>query len=183
MTTDNTERSNGAPHPTPYQISMNDLGADIRMFVGKNVDTYDSLINYYIDETPESPKGFVPSFTWMGLLFPFVWLTYRKLYFFGILTLILTVSFKFNWGGSINIDWAAPLPLLAMLVTAVGGKTFYIREAVKKVRHIRETHEAREDIEAELLRQGGTSIWGTLLGILLFGSMIAVILIGVLALL
>jgi len=110
--------------------SMVDIRDDLRLFVGKNVGEYERLINIYADETPTSPVGFKFSFALTGLFFSWPWLMYRKMNTFAFIAFIVPVVERFlNLGG---------LFILAIsIVTCFGGKTIYIRGAVKKVREIR----------------------------------------------
>jgi len=170
MTTTDATTTDNADHSTSDSSTV-DIRDDLRLFVGKNVGEYERLINIYADKTPTAPVGFKFSFALTGLFFSWPWLMYRKMNTFAFIAFIVPVVEKFLNLGSLFV-------LAIAIVTCFGGKTIYIRGAVKKVREIRANANTPDQALERIEQAGGVNNRAILLGGVMYGLFLVVMVIG-----
>lgn len=132
---------------------------DVINLIGKNYDHYKTLWLYHYDKKVEkkSPEKVQGRFNWLGLLAPFAWLAYRKMYavLIAVCSVILAVSLIETYMGT-EPDISNKIANMAGLILAMTGKQFYfshVVQSVKKMDKMTSTDKARF-----LSRNGGVSV-------------------------
>lgn len=131
-------------------ISPVQLSEHLETQISENVESYRRLIYKYCLAVDE---GFVPlylSFTWGGLILPFAWLFHRNLILFGLVAMAVNaipwIMLFSRYDTPFWIFVALGANAFISIVTAVFGKSYYVRRLAKKFWAI--YGEATEDISA-----------------------------------
>ncbi len=125
---------------------------DLSIFVGKNADYYERKWR------PIADMSKATSWNWAAFLFPWLWLTYRKMYVVAIPFLAVAVV----------VGWLLPsssfqIGVVGSVVCGLLGNYIYYHTSIRTVTRIRLATADPATRKAELTRRGGTSWRGAII--------------------
>ena len=144
----------------------------IATFVGKKYDYY----RQKWDETQR--KGGIQSWNWPAFFLGFTWLAYRKMYkYCGIFIAVITVETLLEMALNLPQAISSGINIAVAVCFGMFGNHLYKLHAEQKIREI-SARGTPAQINAELVRQGGTS-FGAAIG---FVVLLLAVIIGLMAL-
>lgn len=142
--------------------------AEITAFIGPNADRFLPAWHDMKDQAT-GRKRFVWRWCWPAFVFGSAWFLYRRMY--ATAALLLFVPIFLALFTSIGSTGGSSLAA----VLAVSGKTLYVGHAQRKTHKIKERATSAEEAAAKIVRAGGVSIAGGIIGGLIWAGSILLI--------
>jgi hypothetical protein len=131
--------------------------AEIVAFTGPNADRFLPAWHDMKDQAT-GKKRFVWRWCWPAFFFGFAWFLYRRMYAHGAVFLFLPILLVlFTPVGDTGTSSVAA-------VLAVMAKNFYVGHARNKIHKIKERAASAEEAAAKIVRAGGVSLAGGVIG-------------------
>jgi hypothetical protein len=156
----------GDSRPDIEEISSHAAGqeADLRLFAGANAEAFVRMAQ---SKAERSPGG--SAICWPGFLLPVIWFLYRKMYGCAALTVLLPVFVSLFHP---PVEAAEATGLVLSLFGAF-GKRLYLAKARKTIAEIRAAAPDEATARETIVRAGGASRAGAVIGALLMVAFVA----------
>ncbi len=126
----------------------------LELYFGPRAATY--LATY--DQLVANPRRLRGQWSWPAFLVSLPWLLYRKLWSAAAAVLVLPIALSYV------IPSTHIFGTLVALSVAQYGRAYYVRSAIKQVRHINATTSDPAVVRDKVTRAGGVSVVGAILG-------------------
>jgi hypothetical protein len=171
---------NAAPRPRaskPVRPTLFDapdqwrVRAELETFFGPRAETFLAIYER-MRASPRNRRTGIRTWSWPVFLGSFTWFFYRKMYAYGAMLIFLPVIFGYLFGSVGSV-----LPF----VFAMSAKVWYVRYALGRIAKADELGLTGAERTDYLQRAGGVSLPAGIFAGLIYGFMLAVVILGIAA--